>query len=294
MFLRYGMRALQIALGIACLAVVYAGLAPVLRAGPIADASVPPLAVPSEKDSSLDRYQVISSRNLFRSSVAQPTAPVTEELAESALRLKLCGTWAAQPADQSVACIDDQGTQKRRAFRVGQEISPGVRLLAVERRRAVIDNQGAREQLKMEEAAAGGVVAPRTASATRAAPAGAPARAATPRLSERLRQLRERAPSPAEPPPSSAPAPSKLEKALNGAQLLPVYGESGSFDGIRVSGIQPGGPFAGLPENTVCFEINGIKLDSAQALPTGLVMNADGDACLRCRLPDGQEVTRCL
>lgn len=293
MFLRYGMRALQIALGIACLAVVYAGLAPVLRAGPIADASVPPLEAPGERDASLDRYRVISSRNLFRSSVAQPTAPVTEDLKESALRLKLCGTWAAQPADQSVACIDDQGTQKRRAFRVGQEISPGVRLLAVERRRAVIDNQGAREQLKMEEAAAGGAVAPRSAATARTAPEGAPARAATPRLSERLRQLRERAPA-AEPPPAAAPAPSKLEKALNGAQLLPVYGESGSFDGIRVSGIQPGGPFAGLAENTVCFEINGIKLDSAQALPTGLVMNADGDACLRCRLPDGQEVTRCL
>ncbi|MBM4334939.1 MAG: hypothetical protein FJ108_03370 [Deltaproteobacteria bacterium] len=293
MFLRYGMRALQIALGIACLAVVYAGLAPVLRAGPIADASVPPLQAPGERDASLDRYRVISSRNLFRSSVAAPTAPVTEELKESALRLKLCGTWAAQPADQSVACIDDQGTQKRRAFRVGQEISPGVRLLAVDRRRAVIDNHGAREQLKMEEAAAGGAIAPRNPAAARAAPAGAPARAATPRLSERLRQLRERAPA-AESPPAGAPAPSKLEKALNGAQLLPVYGESGSFDGIRVSGIQPGGPFAGLAENTVCFEVNGIKLDSPQALPTGLVMNSDGDACLRCRLPDGQEVTRCL
>jgi general secretion pathway protein C len=286
------MRALQIALGIACLAVVYTGLAPVLRAGPVVAAEIPPIEIPAPKDSSLERYRVIGTRNLFRTrATEQPVEAVSEDLKESALRLKLCGTYAAQPSDRSVACIDDQGTQKRRAFRVGQEVSPGVRLIAVERRRAVIDNRGAREQLSMEEAPAAGAVAPGKAVAPRAAPAGAPPRAA-PRISDRLRQLRDRAPAATAPP--APPAPTKLQNALDGAQFTPVYDDAGSFGGVKLSGIRPTGPFAGMPENTVCFEVNGNTLDGVQALPAALVSNADGEVCLRCRQPDGAETTRCL
>ena len=286
------MRALQIALGIACLAVVYTGLAPVLRASALVARQVPPIEAPAPRDSNLERYRVIAARNLFRTRASEePIAPVDEELKESALRLKLCGTYAAQPVDRSVACIDDQGTQKRRAFRVGQEVSPGVRLIAVERRRAVIDNRGAREQLSMDEAGPSGAVAPAASAAPRGAPAGASARA-TPRISERLRQLRERAPAAAAPP--KPPPASKLQAALDGAQLSPVYNDAGGFDGLRLAAIQPGGPFAGLPENTVCFELNGTRLDGAQALPSALVANADGEVCLRCRQPDGAETTRCL
>lgn len=286
------MRALQIALGIACLAVVYAGLAPVLRASAIEAAEIPPIEVPAAQDSSLDRYRVIGARNLFRSRETGPVAtPVDEELKESALRLKLCGTYAAIPAERSVACIDDQGTQKRRAFRVGQEVSPGVRLVAVERRRAVIDNRGSREQLTMEELPTLGGVAPRASAAPRGAPASAATRA-TPRISERLRQLRERqAPDTAA---TRAGAATKLQTALDGAQLAPVYDEEGGFGGVRLSGIRPEGPFVGLPEDTVCFEANGVKLDGAQALPNALVSNADGQLCLTCRQPDGSVTTRCL
>jgi type II secretory pathway component PulC len=290
-FLRYGMRALQIALGIACLAVVYAGLAPVLRASAVETTEIPPVEVPPAQDKSLDRYRVIGARNLFRSRDAAPvSAPVDEELKESALRLKLCGTYAAIPADRSVACIDDQGTQKRRAFRVGQEVSPGVRLVTVERRRAVIDNRGSREQLTMEELPTSGVVAPAAAGAPRGAPAGA-ANRGTPRISERLRQLRERTPDTAA---ARAGAVSKLQTALDGAQLAPVYDEEGGFGGVRLSGIRAEGPFVGMPEDTVCFEANGVKLDGAQALPNALVSNADGQLCLTCREPNGSVTTRCL
>ena len=290
MFLRYGMRALQIALGIACLAVVYAGLAPTLRAGAVATRPVPPIEVPAPTDTSLERFRVIGTRNLFRTRTPEPVAPVDEELKESALRLKLCGTYAAQPIDRSVACIDDQGTQKRRAFRIGQEISPGVRLIEVERRRAVIDNHGAREQLSMEEPPVAGAGVPAASAVPRGAPAGSTARAA-PRISERLRQLRDRPPAAVVP---TDPSNNKLQSALNGAQISPVYDEGGSFGGVKLSSIQAAGPFAGLPENTVCFELNGVKLDGAQALPNGLVSNAGGEVCLRCRQPDGVETTRCL
>jgi len=291
--LRYGMRALQIALGIACLAVVYAGLAPVLRADAVVVRQVPPIAALPPTDTSLERYRVIGTRNLFRSRVVEPVAPVEEELKESGLRLKLCGTYAALPVDRSVACIDDQSSQKRRAFRVGQEVSPGVRLISVERRRAVIDNHGAREQLSMEETpTAGMVISPAMPAVQRPAPPAAAVPGSS-RISERLRQLRERTPA-TQPGAPAAPGPTKLQAALDGAQLSPVYDDAGGFGGVRLSGIRPGGPFAGLPENTICFDANGTKLDGAQALATTLVANADSQVCLRCRLPDGSETTRCL
>jgi len=140
----------------------------------------------------------------------------------------------------------------------------------------------------MEEAP--GAVAPAAAPAPRGAPAGAPIRR-TPRISERLRQLQERTPEPAAARP---PAVTKLQSALDGAQLAPVYDEDGGFGGVKLSGIRPDGPFVGLPEDTVCFEANGTKLDGAQALPSALVSNADGQLCMRCRTPDGGEITRCL
>jgi type II secretory pathway component PulC len=137
------MRALQIALVIACLAVVYTAVAPIVNAAAVPAARVPPIEAPPARSPDSSEYDVIASRNLFRAKVAA-LAPVTEDLKESELRLKLCGTFAASTPDQSVACIDDQTAQKRRAYKVNETITDGVKLVSVERRRAVIDNRAAR------------------------------------------------------------------------------------------------------------------------------------------------------
>jgi type II secretory pathway component PulC len=265
----------------------------VLSAASLQPAVIPPVEAPAAHDRSLQDYQVIASRNLFRARTPTPVADAGEDLKESELRLKLCGTYAAVPADRSVACIDDQTAQKRKAFRVGQEINPGVKLLSVERRRAVIDNRGSREQLSMEESAAVGQISrPQT-------PTPQPPRAAarpTQRLSDRLRELRDR-PTAAN---TDAMRP-KLQSALESAQISPVYDDSGQFGGVKLTGIRPGGVFAGLPEDTVCFELNGTRLDSVQTLPQALATatasgegGPGGQACLRCRQPDGVETVRCL
>ena len=67
--------------------------------------------------------------------------------------------YATKP-ERSVACIEDTTAQKKRAYRVSEEISDGVKLLSVDRRRAVIDNRGSREQLSMEEGPAAGSIGP--------------------------------------------------------------------------------------------------------------------------------------
>ncbi|MFI5316937.1 MAG: type II secretion system protein N [Myxococcota bacterium] len=277
------MRALQIALGIACLAVVYSAVVPVVGAAAVPAARVPPIEPPPAHDASSAQYGVIAARNLFRARAAEVAAP-TEDLKESQLRLKLCGTFAASTPEKSVACIDDQTAQKRRAYRVNEQITDGVKLISVERRRAVIDNRGAREQLTMEETASAGAILP-------GAPKPAPVPASAPRpaqkLSDRLSDLKEQQKL------NDVVRP-KLQDVLNSAQLSPVYDDSGQFGGVKLTNIRPGGAFTGLAENSVCFELNGTKLDGVQRLPQALLSMGSGESCLKCRQPDGTETVRCI
>lgn len=276
------MRALQIALAIACLAVAYGAVAPMVGAAAMPRTTVPPIQPPPAHDGALAQYDVIASRNLFKAKLSA-AAPETEDLKESSLQLKLCGTFAATKPERSVACIEDTGAQKKRAYRVSEEIADGVKLLSVDRRRAVIDNRGSREQLSMEEGPSAGAIVPGQAPARPAAPIQRP----TAKLSDRLKDLKEQQRL------NDAVRP-KLQDVLNSAQLSPVYDESGQFGGVKLTNIRPGGAFTGMPENSVCFELNGAKLDGVQRLPQALLSMGDGQTCLKCRQPDGTETLRCL
>src|SRR5258706_4417782 len=274
------MRALQIALGIACLAVVYTAVAPILSVAAIASARVPPIEPPPQRATTAALYDVIATRNLFKTRAAA-VGPTTEDLKESELHLKLCGTFTSSKPERSVACIDDQTAQKRRAYRVNEEIADGVKLISVERRRAVIENRGAREQISMEETQSVGAILP--GSARQPAPVARPPQ----KLSDRLKELKEQQRL------NDVVRP-KLQDVLNSAQLSPVYDESGQFGGVKLSNIRPGGAFTGMPENSVCFELNGTKLDGVQRLPQALLSMGSGESCLKCRQPDGTETIRCI
>ena len=276
------MRAVQIALVLACLAVVYGAVAPLVGAAAMPRTTIPPIEPPPPGDKPFADYDVIASRNLFKSRAAA-AAPATEDLKESSLQLKLCGTFAATKPERSVACIEDTQAQKKRAYRVSEQIADGVKLLSVDRRRAVIDNRGSREQLSMEEGTSAGAIT------TNAAPAPPPVPAQRPpaKLSDRLKDLKEQQRM------NDIVRP-KLQDVLNSAQLAPVYDESGQFQGVKLSNIRPGGAFTGMSENSVCFELNGTKLDGVQRLPQALLSMGNGQSCLKCRQPDGTETTRCL
>lgn len=276
------MRALQLALGIACLAVVYSAVAPMVNAAAVPAATVPPIEPPPARNTAASEYDVIATRNLFRARVAA-VEPTAEALKESELRLKLCGTFAASKPEHSVACIDDQTAQKRRAYRVNEQITDGVKLISVERRRAVIDNRGAREQLSMEETQTAGAILPPAAARPMPAPAPPPPQ----KLSDRLKDLKEQQRL------NDIVRP-KLQDVLNSAQLSPVYDESGQFGGVKLTNIRPGGAFTGMAENSVCFELNGTKLDGVQRLPQALLSMGNGESCLKCRQPDGTETIRCI
>ncbi len=276
------MRALQIALAIACLAVAYGAVAPMVGAAAMPRTTIPPIEPPPPHDAAFAQYDVIASRNLFKAKLSA-AAPETEDLKESSLQLKLCGTFAATKPERSVACIEDTGAQKKRAYRVSEEIADGVKLISVDRRRAVIDNRGSREQLSMEEGPSAGAIVPGQVPVRPPAPTQRPAA----KLSDRLKDLKEQQRL------NDSVRP-KLQDVLNSAQLSPVYDESGQFGGVKLTNIRPGGAFTGMPENSVCFELNGAKLDGVQRLPQALLSMGDGQTCLKCRQPDGTETLRCL
>jgi type II secretion system protein C len=253
----------------------------VIGAASIAPARIPPVEAPAPRSTDQAQYQVIASRNLFRTR-APAEVPVAEQLKESELRLKLCGTFASTVPERSVACIDDQTAQKRRAYRVNEEIAPGVKLTAVERRRAVIDNRGQREQLSMEEGASAGSIIP--ANTPEAVPRGRPP---SRRLSDRLKDLKDAQ-------HTNEVIRPKIQDILSSAQLSPVYDDAGQFNGVRLTNIRPGGAFTGMPENSVCFELNGNKLEGVQTLPQALLSMGNGQSCLKCRMPDGSETVRCV
>ena len=279
------MRALQIALGIACLAVVYSAVAPIVGAAAITAARVPPVGPPPPPEGDFSKYDVIASRNLFHAR-STDSGPSDEPLKESELRLKLCGTFAANDPAHSVACIDDQTSQKKRAYRAGESITDGVKLVSVERRRAVIDNRGSLEQLSMEEDKAAGAILP-NAKPKRPASAAPAIAGPEPKLSDRLKDLKEQQRL------NDVVRP-KLQDVLNNAQLSPVYNEQGQFGGMKLTNIRPGGPFTGMADGSVCFELNGNKIDGVQQLPQALLSMGSGQTCLKCRQPDGTETTRCL
>jgi type II secretion system protein C len=278
------MRALQIALALACLAVVYTAVAPMIGVAAVAATRVPPIEPPPARDTNASAYDVIATRNLFRAKVTAAIVPTTEDLKESQLQLKLCGTFASSKPEDSVACIEEQSAQKKRAYRVNEMITDGVKLLSVERRRAVIDNRGSREQLSMEETQAAGAILP---GAVPQVPSAAPAPRPAQKLSDRLKDLKEQQ-------RLNDMVRPKLQDVLNSAQLSPVYDESGSFGGVKLTNIRPGGAFTGMAENSVCFELNGVKLAGVQQLPQALLSMGNGESCLKCRQPDGTEAIRCI
>src|SRR5207344_2105115 len=112
---------------------------------------------------------------------------------------------------------------------------------------------GSREQLTMEETASAGAIVPGQVQAPPPVPIQRPAA----KVSDRLKDLKEQQ-------RLNDMVRPKLQDVLNSAQLAPVYDESGQFGGVKLTNIRPGGAFTGMPENSVCFELNGAKLDGVQ------------------------------
>ncbi len=233
-------------------------------------------SAPPEPPATWEDRQAILEKNLFNVSTLLPEAapediapPPDANLEETKLPLRLLGTLASTtPGDARAAVENQREGRKIVVVRVGDEILEGVRVVAVERRRIVIDNGGKREALSLDDETeqrisqqdpnAGRAIARASA---RAAPRPAP----LPRA-RRIPEQAAAAPAQA----SRAPGAGDLgdpASIASQARFLPKYDEeSQQLLGIEVTAIKPGSLLEeiGVQEGDVIIEFNGMDLENGE------------------------------
>jgi len=206
----------------------------------------------------------IIDRNLFNASTLAPTAiEQSESYEKSRLPLKLLATLAS--GESSWASFEDTGSRQHYVARVNAPVCRasqfvacsygGVILQRVERCRVVLQNQGRREELVLEGAAAckeGGVGVARASAPPPAVARGRGVRAQVERLAE------NRFAVPREEVESAAQNPAAL---YSQARILPRYAE-GKMIGVQLNAIRPGSLFAqvGIQDGDTVTQVNGVTV----------------------------------
>lgn len=308
MLLTSGLRALQIALLLGCLGMLFSGVSAAIGGQPPDAFELPPATPPQARDLSFERYAVIESRDLFASRRPGDAADaiVEEVLPPSKAEWRLIGTIAAADPKLAVATLEHKRTRGLRgAWRAGDDIEPGLNLVRVERRRVVVRRDGKHEQIPMDEEGPLGSDGARAAAAP--APGPSPAerretarqerveRMAEQREQQRLEELRRQAEAQAAAQAAAEPMPGqqRLETLMNSLKMTPVQDENGELQDIIVepNAEMADNPFGNLAAGTRCHTLNGIPMSRMhEALST---LSDDQQACLQCTSPDGTPQTIC-
>jgi general secretion pathway protein C len=208
--------------------------------------------------------QVIVERNLFNvSTLLQPVpgvGEIEEDLEATKLPLRLLGTAASSETDLSWAAVEDLESQRHVVVKLKDVLQQKATVVAIERRRIVLDHAGRHEELALEDQQDG---AARPAAAGRRAPSAAAARQTPADIGARLRQLTQN---------RGVPDPAEVEVAgrsaaeiFSSARILPKY-ESGQMVGIQLNAVKPGSLFEnmGIQNGDTITQVNGITIDSPQ------------------------------
>jgi general secretion pathway protein C len=198
--------------------------------------------------------EIILERNLFNASTLTPAAGALAEaevLEATELPLTLLGTAAAADPELSWAAIEDRESQQTLVLRIGDSVRNQAQVRRIERKRIVLEENGALRELALAEA---------DGLPTAPAPLRPAARTAA----------RAPRPRPMSPPPNPATMPDETAarspaRLFSEARILPKY-EAGQMVGVQVSAIKPGSLFEqmGVQEGDVITELNGIRIDSPE------------------------------
>jgi len=245
-------------LGLSVAQIVEAVMNEVVLSAP--DPGAPP--APADKTWA-DRARIID-RNLFNASTLAPVnVEQSESYERSRLPLKLLATLASGEA--SWASFEDTGSRHHYVAQVNapvcraSEFVPcsygGVIVQRVERCRVVLQNQGRREELVLEGAAAckeGGASITRAPAPQPAVARGRGVRAQVERLAE------NRFAVPREEVETAAQNPAAL---YSQARILPRYAE-GKMIGVQLNAIRPGSLFAqvGIQDGDTVTRVNGVTV----------------------------------
>jgi len=310
MLLTIGLRVLQIALALGCFGMLFSGISAAIGGKPPDPVEIPPAASPADRDRSFERYAVIESRDLFASrKPGEDASEVIEELLPpSKAEWKLVGTVASADPKIALATLQHKRNQALRgAWRIGDDIEPGLSLVRVEPRRVVVRNQGRNEQIPMddEQGALSGARGARASPPAAAGPTPAERREAArqervdqmaqQREQQRLEELRIQAEAEAAAQAAAQPMPGqqRLETLMNNLRMTPVQDENGELQDIIVD-LNPDAvdsPFPPSLSGARCHSLNGIPMSRMhEAIAT---LSDDQQACLQCTLTDGTTQTIC-
>ncbi|MEB2345648.1 MAG: PDZ domain-containing protein [Deltaproteobacteria bacterium] len=223
----------------------------------------PALAAPAAARRDWSDRKTILDRNLFQVSTLLPDEPVAaepigedEELAATRLPLKLLGTVASNDPKAAWAAVEETTKRERLVVRPQDRLLDKATVVRIERRRIVLENEGRREELALDEESAGAGPLVRARAAAREVPAVAD-------LRDRIQQTGDS---------SFQVQRGQVEEAMRNpaelfsqARILPKY-ENGQMTGVQLNSIQPGSLFEeiGIRDGDVITEVNGIVVSSPQ------------------------------
>lgn len=224
-----GLRAAQLILLALCAYLLYATVAPQLRAAPtLRDVRLDTREEP-EGTPPLEVYASVWKQSPFGKPLSVkpvPTAVRAKVAAVSKLGWRLVTTAAGTPAELSVAGLVSTSDGSRKTVRVGDQLS-GREVVDIERRRVVFSYNGALEQLSLAEDTPHASPRPASRRSSSRAPLSRPIR---PRLGTNRMPT---APARAAPPP--APSGDELAELFAGQLELEPGEEIVSVNGVSIS-----------------------------------------------------------
>ena len=227
--------------------VIAAVLLPTASPEVVAPRAVP--AAPPPRSRSWAEREVILTRNLFHSSLVAPeltAEQIEEDLEKSRLPVTLLGTFAATDPNLSRATLQDKEKNETLVVGIGDQIKNVALVQRIERRRVVLQENGAPRELTIGEDEEG---KPSIQRANPRRSAAAPVRQTESGVAVSRDAIQK-----------SMRDPSEL---LSQARVLPKF-EQGQMVGLQVNGIKPGSLFQeiGLQEGDVITQFNGIAINS--------------------------------
>ncbi len=186
----------------------------------------------------------------------EKNADMTGEGVESSLNAALIGTIVADTSDWSMAVIIDQNISETGIFRVGDELMGESMIMAIQSRRVVVNHNGVKEYLELQEKAQ-----PKVAS--RYNPHHAVARRTSGSSMEGVQQIGEN---------SYRIERAEIDKTLSNlnsiamqARIVPSF-KDGKSNGFKLFAIRPGSVYSklGIKNGDVIHKINGYPMDSPE------------------------------
>ena len=307
--LRYGLRLFHITLAVTCIYLLYNVVSSFSGTRPPEEIQIAVIEELPPAQSAFAPYEIVGERNLFESRETAlpeplPAPPPEEELAQSALRLRLLGTIAGTRPDLSIATLEDETTREHLHVRVGDEIgdSADVTVARIERKKLVLNNRGQLEAITMDEPETTtrpkGRAAARKRSSTRPGRprarslGGPPPGSQRERLMKRVQSLKDQKRA-ASRKVSAPHASAVTENLLGQLRFAPSF--KGGVKGVQVSEVLPG-PLrkSGLRSGDVIVAVDGVGINGPKDLPKLFASGTAGKrSCLETVGPDGHRDTHC-